>query len=580
MRPLVACLLISAFAACGDGSAEVELSVDLRTDFVAGVEFTGVRVELVGEDVSEDSLAVAESFVDGRRVADFVGLAPSERRTVAVSLVGPSGAAVARRTAVVVQDGDLAVTVVISRDCSNVTCDAVGGVADRCLGGRCVDPECVEGDEEACLEPQCTAASDCTPSAPCAEASCLAGVCLFDAGDSCGDGSYCDPDVGCRPTEPSTCEPALGEVVTLIDGVEFADEPEDTKPVEAELVVDGERVWAAVTNRFDSTGVRRWHSVLARIGCAGVIDPPRLVASSASSPTLAATDPPILSAVGDMTADTVAVIDRDTGAPERTVTLDLLPPRAALPSGDGIEVLQRELLEPGMYRYYWQPIDDAGMATGAPRLLSDDDPWSQGTTSVIGQPRIALAYLRSDPDGASNAAEGVTIWTESLGVVDLYEGAQTRATEAMMVWRGEDLWVAAPPRGNSAIEGIEGREIHLYRVSSEGEVSQHVIEPPAGFGDFIVGLAALGEDDLAIGWVRRAIDTDAELYMRRIDVSDAGITAGAERLVPGLEKPALWSQTFRRYSLASLPGDHVVVSWIEAGDDSRRATLRFSIFEL
>ena len=89
-----------------------------------------------------------------------------------------------------------------------------------------------------------------------------------------------------------------------------------------------------------------------------------------------------------------------------------------------------------------------------------------------------------------------------------------------------------------------------------------------------------GDNDLAISWVRRAIDADAELYMRRIDLGDSGITARPERLVPGLEKPAFWSQTFRRYSLASLPDNHVVVSWVEVGDDSRRATLRFSIFEL
>lgn len=465
-----------------------------------------------------------------------------------------------------------------------MTCDAVGGIADRCLGGRCVDPECVEGDEEACLEPECMAASDCMPAASCAEASCLAGVCLFGDGASCEEGSYCDPDVGCRPTEPATCEPALEEVVTLIDGVQFADEPENTRPIEAELVADGERVWVVVTNRFDSTGVMRWHSVLARIGCEGVIDPPRLIASSSTSPTMVATDPPLYTAIGDLTVgtipDTVAVIDRLAGDPERSLSLDLLPPRAARPSGDGIDVLQREQSEPDKYRYYWQPIDDAGMATGGTTLLNGDDPFSQGLVAAIGQPTFALAYLRFDPDGASNAAQGVTIWTESLGTVDLYEGPQTRATHAMMVWRGEDLWVAAPPRGNSAIEGIEGRGVRLYRVSPDGEVNEHVIEPPAGFGDYVVGLAALGAEDLAISWVRRAVDADAELYMRRVDVSDAVITAGPERLVPGLEKPAFWSQTFRRYSMASLPGDHVVVSWVEVGDDSRRATLRFSIFEL
>lgn len=118
LRSLLFCLSLSTFVACGEGSAEVELSVDLRTDFVAGVEFTGVRVELVGEEASEDSLAGAQSFVDARRVADFAGLAPSERRTVAVSLVGAGGETVARRAVVVAQDADLAVTVVISRDCA------------------------------------------------------------------------------------------------------------------------------------------------------------------------------------------------------------------------------------------------------------------------------------------------------------------------------------------------------------------------------------------------------------------------------------------------------------------------------
>ena len=176
-------IFVVALAACGDEPTRWELSVDLRTDYLPGLEFTGVRVFLEGEGRRAESLAVAESYVGGRRVAEVDDLPSADRRQVVVELIGAAGDSLARRAVVVGQDSDLAITVVISRDCANVSCDTVGGVADRCLGGRCVDPECVEGDEEACLEPDCATASDCVPMASCAQATCEAGVCLFDVAD-------------------------------------------------------------------------------------------------------------------------------------------------------------------------------------------------------------------------------------------------------------------------------------------------------------------------------------------------------------------------------------------------------------
>lgn len=192
-------MVVLAALGCGDDDT-VELSVDLRTDFVAGAEFSGLRLELVGEGLTETDVAEPQSYVDGRRVFDLEGLEPNERRTIALSLLDPTSAVVARREVLVEQRGDLAVTLVLTRDCASVSCpNEPGDAATSCLGGRCVDPRCVEGDEEACLDPLCTSDAECTPMNACAAPVCNAGVCLYEGLDACETGTYCDPARGCVP---------------------------------------------------------------------------------------------------------------------------------------------------------------------------------------------------------------------------------------------------------------------------------------------------------------------------------------------------------------------------------------------
>lgn len=196
LRILLSAALLTALGCDDDGA--LELSVDLRTDFVAGAEFSGLRLELVGEGVTETDVAEPVSYVAGRRFFDLDGLAANERRTIALSLLSPTSEVVARREVIVDQSGDLAVTVVMTRDCASVSCpNEPGDSATSCLGGRCVDPRCVEGDEEVCLDPLCESDAECMPMNACAAPVCNLGICLYEGLDACEEGTYCDPSRGC-----------------------------------------------------------------------------------------------------------------------------------------------------------------------------------------------------------------------------------------------------------------------------------------------------------------------------------------------------------------------------------------------
>lgn len=182
------------------------LAIDVRTDFVPGEEFTTVRVEVTPEGGASFEERVADldgRFEDGVRVLEREVEASSA--LVAVELLDASGAVVVARPVLVNLDTDQVATVVLSRRCADVSCDAE---TEACDLGRCVSLLCSEETPEECESPECTAASDCTADAPaCVIADCTAsGGCFYGPDDSaCDDGERCHPTRGCEPTEPGPC---------------------------------------------------------------------------------------------------------------------------------------------------------------------------------------------------------------------------------------------------------------------------------------------------------------------------------------------------------------------------------------
>lgn len=203
---------VLALAAC---TGSRTLIVDVRTDLVAGVEFTAVRTEVVDEAGGGATLGArdraafaSEDWFGGQRVAELSDIAPEEY-AVRVTLLRPDGATTASRLVRVRATASYALTVVITRDCAGVTCPSAGDdpAATTCFGGRCVDPRCGSPDApDSCPSAECTLDGHC-PDAPvaCASPRCVEAVCLYMQNDACAAGEYCDLELGCRPL-PSTTD--------------------------------------------------------------------------------------------------------------------------------------------------------------------------------------------------------------------------------------------------------------------------------------------------------------------------------------------------------------------------------------
>jgi len=208
-------LLFSAAAAvaapgCAANPA-AQLSVDLKTDYAPEIEFTEVRADLFqgrlipADDESGTRVLYTprreHDFLAGRRVAEFAGV-PTGPYALRLRLVTPSGFIVAERTTTLDLSRDVTVTLIVSRSCRDVSCPRAGDDLSHtaCVGGRCVSPSCTVEDPAECGTPECTAASECVTSVPCARSACIDGVCLY-AGDHtmCGSREYCDTARGCVP---------------------------------------------------------------------------------------------------------------------------------------------------------------------------------------------------------------------------------------------------------------------------------------------------------------------------------------------------------------------------------------------
>ena len=255
-----------ALGACGADPAPVELSVDLRTDYQGTVEFAGVRVEVLDTPGEVEHLARNASYIDGVRVAELGALEPRERRTLRLTLVGFEGEAFASREVLIDHRTDLAVTVTISRSCADVMCPgSAGDLRTSCLGGRCVEPACLTGEEAVCEEPVCAIDSECSATVDCAAGVCRAGTCLESDSGSCGADAYCDLTMGCVSTEPEP-EPEQCAIPPMLDETfPLAPTLADRNPGESQifgaeaLFDDGEIVLVYVSDgHADGTARQLW----------------------------------------------------------------------------------------------------------------------------------------------------------------------------------------------------------------------------------------------------------------------------------------------------------------------------------
>lgn len=199
-------LLILWCLSCAS-SPSVELAVDLRSDYLPGVDLDRIEVFVdVGRlGRSEQTLLLGtESLLSGHRVAEFIDL---PRGTYRVRLVAHRGSAeVATRNVDVELRDSLAMTVVVSRSCEGVVCPQDGGpeIATECIGGSCEPPACLPERPSSCLG-ACSSDSQC-PSLGCGAGRCVETACFVEADDGACASRECRPDLSCAPIDASMAD--------------------------------------------------------------------------------------------------------------------------------------------------------------------------------------------------------------------------------------------------------------------------------------------------------------------------------------------------------------------------------------
>ncbi len=200
--------LVLSIALCGCGDdATPSLIVDLKTDLVPVVEFVGASTEVSsapfvagaarGPGV-EVVVSGDQDFLRGVRIAEIDGLSAGPLYVRVSALAAGGGVVVGRVTSVNLR-GRLALTVVLTRTCSGVTCPPEGAPnLIACHGGRCVDPACSPEDPTACGDGQCDSAHPCAAGPPCVALTCASGACLATPDDAaCLATQRCDVTLGC-----------------------------------------------------------------------------------------------------------------------------------------------------------------------------------------------------------------------------------------------------------------------------------------------------------------------------------------------------------------------------------------------
>ncbi|HEY8429527.1 MAG TPA: hypothetical protein VIL20_14175 [Sandaracinaceae bacterium] len=226
-RPAALVLAAFALAACDGGG--VVLVVDLKTDYVAGRQFFGVRTEVGDPELasiveSEDTFAsAAGDYLHGERVAELKGLSPGTV-AVRVTLMDALGQPLATRTTITTLSAHHALTVLITSSCEGVTCP---GPSDdpsftACLGGACVDPRCSPEMPEFCGALQCQSDAQCPSPVPCGDGLCSEGVCFVRVDDArCGANEQCDLRDGCVLRPDADAGPGCPPVETACaDGID------------------------------------------------------------------------------------------------------------------------------------------------------------------------------------------------------------------------------------------------------------------------------------------------------------------------------------------------------------------------
>ncbi len=194
-------VLVALLPLVGCSADPTDLSVDLRTDWAPGREFTSVRVRVEPPDGAPaieparfavvGGVGASERYFRGVRVAEVAGVPASF--ALRTTLFDADGMVVAERVMRVRAAADLAVTVVITqRTCAG--CPTTGGDP---RATECVDGRCCRVDEDTCST--CTADGECPPTlASCVTPRCVSGVCLSEPTDArCRAGETCDVDLGC-----------------------------------------------------------------------------------------------------------------------------------------------------------------------------------------------------------------------------------------------------------------------------------------------------------------------------------------------------------------------------------------------
>lgn len=151
------------------------LTVDVRTDWLPGLEFDAVRTTLgtgTGDRFtpSAGTYSVAatdrQDFGEGRRVAEINGLEAGQLAVRVELLTG--GATLATRDTIVDLSGSFSLIVLITSSCADVECPGPTDPPENieCNGGYCVDPRCSPEQPELC-DPGCTSDTECPTTSEC-----------------------------------------------------------------------------------------------------------------------------------------------------------------------------------------------------------------------------------------------------------------------------------------------------------------------------------------------------------------------------------------------------------------------------
>jgi hypothetical protein len=206
-------LVLVLISGCDD---RPRLFVDVRTDLVPGSELVTLSAVVDGAEARRVSVDLATDWLVGGRVAEL----RVDPGTVTVVITGldAEDQVVVERTVRVRVEVDIGVTVLLTRDCRGVVCDAAN---EACWAGGCVSDECSDQSLASCGAPECANASECPVAGPCGTARCELGACVYEAGGACGASEFCDPEFGCRTMGDT------GPVDGLIAHYRFDDDPAD-----------------------------------------------------------------------------------------------------------------------------------------------------------------------------------------------------------------------------------------------------------------------------------------------------------------------------------------------------------------